>query len=145
MVVGSIEVLLGALEADHLMHLGKIIEHAVNETVGKLFEGLARQDAETRKHMERIAKHVPKGVVSCQRGGDWGLAFGHVFFKTANSHDDVNYPMTFGPSFIDSDASGNEIEIFKKIMQFGPASANIEKRNTLPWFGSRKGLESFVM
>jgi hypothetical protein len=62
-----------------------------------------------------------------------------------DSYEGVNYPMTFGPSFIDDDASGNEIEIFKKIMQFGPASADIEKRNTMPWYGSREGLESFVM
>jgi hypothetical protein len=104
------------LSADLPMPVGNIIHHTINESVGKLFENLAHEDAKTRQHMERIAKYVPKGVVSCQRGGDWGLANGCVFFKM-DGYEGVNYPMTFGPSFIDDDASGNEIEIFKKLVQ----------------------------
>jgi hypothetical protein len=55
------------------MPVGNIIHHTINESVGKLLENLAHEDAKTRQHMERIAKYVPKGscLVSEEVIGAW--------------------------------------------------------------------------
>ncbi|KAI1877495.1 hypothetical protein JX265_003503 [Neoarthrinium moseri] len=120
----------------------KIIEHTVNETVGKLFEAFTRIESETREYMEKVAhRHGPYGVVAFPRDGTWGVAFGHVFFN----HDSVRHldgvaPVAFSPTFIDSSGSGHKQNLFRKLIAVGGADVVIEEEDCYPYYGTRSDL-----
>ncbi|KAM7205722.1 hypothetical protein V8F20_002955 [Naviculisporaceae sp. PSN 640] len=126
----------------------KIIEHGVNETLGKLFEGATHIESETREYMERVARHFgPDGVVAFPREGEWGIAFDHVFYD-AGSPKRVGrvplVPFAFSPGFIDSNGRGDRQALFKKILGVGGADVSFEEEDSVPYYGSRSDLARSV-
>lgn len=115
--------------------------------LGKLFESAMHIETETREYMEKVTKRfAPHGVVAFPRAGDWGSAFGHVFFDDQfprRSGVPIT-PVAFAPGFIDSSGSGDASDIFRKLLAHGGVAVRIEEENTIPCFGSRRELEGSI-
>lgn len=90
--------------------------------------------------MEKIAKFsCPHGVVTCERGGDWGLAYGSVFYKLDNYLP--NKPATFAPSFIDDRASGDVQGMFIKLLGLGGVDVDIDRDDEFVYYGTSRDLQ----
>ncbi|KAK4220344.1 hypothetical protein QBC37DRAFT_445634 [Rhypophila decipiens] len=127
---------------------GKIIEHGVNEMLGKLFEGATHIESETREYMEKVARYFgPDGVVAFPREGEWGIAFGHVFYG-AESRKRVGrvpmVPFAFAPGYIDDSGRGDRQALFKKVLGVGGADVSFEEEDSVPYYGTRSELARSV-
>ena len=124
------------------MSTGKIIKHVAGDALAHAFKGLAKSDAETRSHMDEIAKSFePNGIIKFKRGDEWEIRNGCIFFHVGSGLP--NKPATFAPEFINDQATGNQQEIFRKLLHVGDIDVEIDDGDGdgWPYFGTRRELE----
>jgi hypothetical protein len=93
-----------------------LLSKAVDETIGKLFEGLSHMHTEAREFMEHTAAtSLQFGVHWCWRKDLTSVYNDFIFFST-DRMGLPQKPMTFSPDFIDDSAKGDRLRWFKKVL-----------------------------